>query len=141
MRTYGRIKNPNPPLDTGSIGSFVIGVSAIGEAHDPSQDSVWVEVDTDPNGFDDAVMLTTVIQTLKLNLGESPFYGNYGIPARLSVEQQLPPDFYAVRTQQQYAKNFASLIVNRSELADEPTYSVAVTLQSGARLPSFGVAT
>lgn len=34
----------------------------------------WVEIDTDSAGFNDAVWLTTLVQVLKLNLGESPFF-------------------------------------------------------------------
>ena len=55
MRTYGRVYAED--------GSYT-----------------WVEVSTDANGFDDMVMLTTLAQVLKLNLGESPFYANFGIP-------------------------------------------------------------
>jgi hypothetical protein len=44
-----------------------------------------VEVTTDANGYNDAVYLTTLSQVLKLNLGESPFYANYGIPQYQSV--------------------------------------------------------
>lgn len=116
MRTYGRVRQ--------------------GDA------LVWVEVDTDANGYNDAVFITTLVQTLKLNLNESPFFANYGIPARNAVQQQLPPDFYAARTQQQYAQYFASLIITRDLSATEaPTYIVNLTTQQGSKIPAFGVAT
>ena len=106
MRTYGRVKDANGNL------------------------TVWVEVDTDADGFNDAVMLTTLIQCLKLNLNESPFYANYGIPAKPSVTQQLPPDFYVARTQQQFSGFFASLIVAKKNLPT-PTYQVNVITERG----------
>lgn len=100
----------------------------------------WVEVDTDENGFDDMVWLTTVIQTIKLNLGESPFYADYGIPAHASVVSQIAPDTYLSRIQQQYAPYFLSLIISKQEDAlDErgilsPSYLVSVITKYGAFL-------
>ena len=49
----------------------------------------WREVDTDANGFNDFVYLTALVQELKLNLGESPFWADRGIPAKPSVVQQV----------------------------------------------------
>ena len=71
----------------------------------------WVEVTTDANGFNDAVYITELIQVLKLSLGESPFYAQYGIPAVRSVVQQVFPDYYVAATQRQFAPFFASLII------------------------------
>lgn len=93
----------------------------------------WVEVDTDPVAGDDYVWLTTLIQTLKLNLGESPFFANFGIPGKPSVVQQIFPDFYVTRTQQQYAPRFASLIVTKLP-SPTPTYKINVTLNNGVPL-------
>jgi hypothetical protein len=109
MRTYGRV-----PLPDGSMR--------------------WVEVDTDANGFNDDVYLTTLIQCLKLNLNESPFYANYGIPAKPSVVQQIAPDFYAMQTQNQFAPYFASLLIARTR-ANPPTYQVNVITNQGKHVP------
>lgn len=109
MRTYGRLTN--------SDGS-----------------KSWIEVDTDANGFNDNVYLTTLCQTLKLNLGESPFYSNYGIPAQQSVIQQVFPDFYVALTQQQFAPYFASLIIQRVQASFPPVYNVTARCHSGAVL-------
>jgi hypothetical protein len=87
MRTYGRTQN----VLTGK--------------------KTWWVVKTDINGFNDSVFLTTLAQVCKLNLGESPFFSNYGIPAHPSVVTQIFPDFYLVLTQQQFAPYFASLIL------------------------------
>lgn len=107
MRTYGRVTNPD--------GS-----------------KTWVEVQSDPaTGSDSWVWLTTLCQALLLNLGESPFYAQYGLPAQQSVIQQVQPDFYVSRTQQQFARYFASLIVAKDPAAPEPTYNVRVLLLEG----------
>jgi hypothetical protein len=103
-------------------------------------EKIWVVVETDENGFDDMVWLTTVIQTIKLNLGESPFYANYGIPAHASVTSQIAPDQYLSRIQQQYAPYFLSLIISRQpDALDErgipsPCYLVSCITKYGAFL-------
>jgi hypothetical protein len=118
MRTYGRIV-PDPLF--------------------PDQKK-WVVVTTDDNGFNDMVWLTTLIQTIKLNLGESPFFANFGIPAHPSVVSQIAPDLYMSKTQQQYSKYFLSLIISRGPNAPDergipsPNYQVSVITQYGAQL-------
>lgn len=91
----------------------------------------WVEVTTDANGYNDAVYVTTLIQVLKLVLGESPFWANYGIPAGQSVLQQVPPDFYVARTQQQFSPFFANLAIAKLS-SNPPTYQVNILTHQGA---------
>jgi hypothetical protein len=97
----------------------------------------WVEVTTDENGFFDEGYLTTLIQCLKLNLGEDPFFGSFGIPAQQSVLQQIQPDFYMNRTAQYFQQFFAALLLSKQpQLPNDPTpvYMINVTTQSGATL-------
>jgi len=107
MRTYGRI--------------MVNGVPQ------------WVQVNTDVNGYNDAVWITTLAQVLKLNLGESPFWSNYGIPAKQAVIQQVFPDFYVVYTQQNFAQHFANLQITKQDLPT-PTYNISVLTNQGSQL-------
>jgi hypothetical protein len=107
MRTYGRITNPD--------GS-----------------KKWVEVTTDANGFNDWVYLTTFCQVLKLNLGESPFYADWGIPAKQTIIQQVQPDFYISRTQARFAQYFANIAIAKVS-NNPPTYQVAVTTHQGVK--------
>lgn len=93
----------------------------------------WVEVTTDANGNNDAVYLTTLIQCLKLGLGESPFYANYGIPAQQSVLTQIFPDFYTYQTQSQFNQYFVSLTVQKVS-SPTPTYDISVVTHSGATI-------
>jgi hypothetical protein len=98
----------------------------------------WVAVETDANGFDDAVRVTNLIQVLKLNLGESPFFSNYGIPAQQSLITQVQPDYYMAQTQQQFAGFFAALLLSKEPGGTNPnipTYRVNVTTQQGSTLP------
>jgi hypothetical protein len=71
----------------------------------------WWVVTTDINGFNDSVYLTDLAQVIKLNLGESPFFANWGIPAHESVMTQIYPDFFLTRIQQQFSARFASCIL------------------------------
>lgn len=105
----------------------------------PDGPKKWVVVETDANGFNDAVRLTALIQTLKLNLSESPFWANFGIPARESVMQQIAPDFYVSFIQQYYSKFFAALTIARVPDATTPTYDLFVITHSGAIIPSIRV--
>ena len=95
----------------------------------------WVEVDTDQNGFNDAVWLTTTAQVLQLGLNESPIFGNYGIPAQQSVVTQVFPDYYVTLTQQKFSAFFLSLLVNKLA-AELPKYRVNAAANPGATLMS-----
>lgn len=107
-----------------------------GRTFDANNNPTWQVVETDANGANDAVYLTTLAQCLKLNLQESPFYANYGLPDHQSVLQQIAPDFYVAQTQQQFAPFFASLNISRVPSPDgvTPTYQVNVITNQGVRL-------
>jgi hypothetical protein len=100
----------------------------------------WRVVTTDPNGYNDTVWLTTLAQVLKLNLGESPFWGSWGIPAHQSVVLQIAPDYYMALTQQRFASYFASLILVRvPDAVDDdgrpaPAYQINVLTNAGASI-------
>ena len=109
MRTYGRIKD--------SDGNY----------------TQWVEVSQEATGNFESGYATTLIQVLKLSLGESPFYANYGIPAQRSVIQQVFPDYYVTITQQQFAKYFASLTISKVQSTD-PVYNVDIVTTYGTKI-------
>lgn len=94
---------------------------------------VWQEVQTASNGDNTDVWLTTLIQTLQLVTGESPFYSNRGIPAIQSVVQQVFPDFYVNQIQQQFSPYFASLIISKLPSAT-PTYQINIITKQGAQI-------
>jgi hypothetical protein len=89
----------------------------------------WTVI-TDP----DNVMLTTLQQVLKLQLGEAPFFSSYGIPAQRSVLQQIAPDAYVRSTQARFSPYFATLMVSRVQNTENPTYNVTVRFKNG-KLP------
>lgn len=94
----------------------------------------WQEVETDANGYNDNVYLTALVQVLKLNLGESPFYADQGIPAYQTVITQVYPDYYVMQIQAQYAPFFASLIIVPQQNVTSPAYNIQAVTHSGAIL-------
>jgi hypothetical protein len=109
IRTYGRVTDPR------------------------SGAKWWVAVEPDQNDNPDSVYLTALIQTLKLNWGESPFFSDWGIPAHQSVIQQVFPDYFVLLTQKRYAPYFMSLAIVKQPVPT-PTYSVTIQFKSGASI-------
>jgi hypothetical protein len=106
MRVYGRKKNQD-----GSVQ--------------------WTTVETTAAGNNEYVYLTWLVQVLKLVLGESPFYADWGIPATQSVIQQIFPDFYVAQVQQKFQGYFSSLIISKVPNVTTPTYMVNVLFFNG----------
>jgi hypothetical protein len=107
----------------------------------------WVVVETTPQGFNDDVYITAMAQTVLLNINESPFFGNFGIPAHESIMQQFMPDFYLVQIQQFYLPFFSSLLVarvpdptvSRDENVPAPVYRFSVITKLGFKYPPITV--
>lgn len=118
MRVYGRV-----PVD--------IAV--------PNGPKRWVVVETTEEGLNDGVHITAMAQTFKLNLNESPFWANFGIPAHESVMQQIWPDFYVTFIQQYYSQFFTSLIVTPQRAEREPHYLASVTTHQGYKYPPIRI--
>ena len=102
-----------------------------GRTTDEHGNKTWVKVETDQNGNNDAVYLTNLVQVLKLNLGESPFFANYGVPAQRSVLTGIFPDYYTYQTQAQFTQFFVSLTVKKLQ-STTPTYNITAVTRSGA---------
>jgi hypothetical protein len=109
-------------------------VRVYGRIWDELGNPTWQIVETDAAGFNDDVYLTALAQCLQLNLGESPFYGNFGIPAQQTIVTQVFPDFYAMMTQTQYAPYFAALTISRVPASFPPVYTVTATSHIGSIL-------
>lgn len=93
----------------------------------------WGIVETDPDGNSTYVWITTLVQVLKLSIGESPFFGNFGIPAQRSVVEQIFPDYYVLQVQSQFAQYFASLIIQKVD-SPTPTYNIRIITFEGTKL-------
>jgi|SRR5580765_6210947 len=104
-----------------------------GRAIQPDGSVKWIEVDTDVNGDNSNVWVTTLIQCLKLELGESPFFAKTGIPARAALVHQFFPDFYVAQLQKQFAGKFAALSIQRTD-PNNPVYSVSIVKNNGSTI-------
>ncbi len=105
-----------------------------GRTTDLLGNKTWVQVDTDSAGNDDAVYLTSIAQTLQLNVGESPFFANSGIPQYQSVMTQVFPDYYVTLIQSEYAQYFLSLTIARLPNTAKPEYTIDARTHNGAYL-------
>jgi hypothetical protein len=92
----------------------------------------WSVVQTQANGSNDYVYITALCQCLKLNLNESPFWANWGIPAQQSVATQIFPDFYVSLMQQRFAQYFAALSIIKQP-GPSPVYDINVTNNQGTQ--------
>lgn len=92
----------------------------------------WIEVDTLSTGDSSMVWLTTFVQCLKLNLGESPFWGNYGLPSLQSVQSQVAPDVYVAQMQAAFSQYFVSLSVSRQLGSITPIYNITAIMNNGS---------
>ena len=110
-----------------------------GRGYDEYSNVSWVEVQTDANGLNDYVYVTALIQEILLNLGESPFWGDRGIPAKPSLVQQVAPDYHTMLMQQRYAPYFMNLIITKVPGLDAgghptPVYRINVTTHQGVQI-------
>ncbi len=100
---------PPPPAPPVSVKPYVFG-----RIYNANGKQTWVKVSADDQGFSDYVYITAFLQCVKLNLAESPFWANFGLPAHASIAQQLPPDFNMNFIAQFFRQFFASVIVTRA---------------------------
>ena len=96
----------------------------------------WWVVVTDQEGFNDSVWLTETAQVCKLNLGESPFFADWGIPAHESIVTQIYPNFHLTLIQQRLSPHFASMILTTLPVEQQSPESFD-TGQEGAPAPRY----
>lgn len=94
----------------------------------------WVQVQTGPDGLNQEVYVTWLAQVLKLNLGESPFWANWGIPQFQTIMTQVAPDYYMMQTQTFFSGLFANLKISRVNGTVNPTYNINVLTKTGATI-------
>lgn len=99
----------------------------------------WQAVETGPDGLNQEVYITWLAQVLKLNLGESPFWANWGIPQYQTIMTQIAPDYYVMQTQSFFAGRFAALAITRIRGVTNPSYNVNILTKAGTSL-NFSVA-
>ena len=94
----------------------------------------WVTIETDANGDSSYVYVVALCQCLLLNYNESPFWANFGIPAKSSILQQQAPDYFVGFIVNYFSQFFASLtVLRRPNAPNQPTpvYDINVLFKNG----------
>lgn len=93
----------------------------------------WQAFETDSNGYDDAPNIIWLQNALLLNLNESPFYADWGIPIQQTLATSVFPDYYTSKTQQRFSAYFPSVVITRVSASDL-SYSVNITTKTGYKV-------
>ena len=107
---------------------------AYGRHTDIHGNKTWVTVQTDANGDSSYVYVTSLCQCILLNFNESPFWANFGIPAKNSILQQQAPDYFIGNIVNYYSQFFASLLVVKQPTTPgnpTPIYNISAVFKSG----------
>lgn len=95
--------------------------------HQPDGTRRWIAVDGNQ------AQIAWLQNALLLQLGESPFWADWGIPVTRTLVSQIWPDYYVNMTQQRFVDSFSSLQITRdpADNDDNPTYRIAAILPDG----------
>lgn len=87
----------------------------------------WQPVDNDQGN------IAWLQNALLLQLGESPFWTDWGLPVSKTLVSQIWPDYYLNMTQQRFRDVFPTLQVTRQRVdgQSDPVYSIRAILSDG----------
>ncbi|KMQ89824.1 hypothetical protein RF55_10509 [Lasius niger] len=89
----------------------------------PDQDGKrkWISVS------DNTAILTWLQQAVLLQLGESPFWVDWGLPVIGFLSQGIYPDLYMQKTKERFQPYFLNVNINRN-IPDNPEDQIAYTV-------------
>jgi hypothetical protein len=90
----------------------------------------WVTLDTANGDSLDEIYVLWLVQTLKLNTLESPFYPGSGVPIWQAMQNTFYPDSSIAQIQANFSQYFAYLSITRV-LNPDPFYRVIVITKNG----------
>lgn len=95
--------------------------------HQPDGTRRWVAVDRNQ------ATIAWLQNALLLQLGESPFWADWGIPVNKTLVSRIWPDYYMTLTQERFADYFASLTITQdpNPADDNPTYRITALFPDG----------
>lgn len=81
----------------------------------------------------DDVYVFWLVEVLRLVLGESPFFANWGIPATETIVTNIYPDYYVALVKDQFTPYFQSLNITRIDTKELRTaaYSIEIITLNG----------
>lgn len=88
----------------------------------------WVSV------RDNQAIIAWLQNALLLQLGESPFWADWGLPVTQMLVTQVWPDYYVHMTKQRFEDYFTSLRITRDTAQDsaEPSYTISALFADGS---------
>ncbi len=101
-----------------------------GRQLNPDGTKTWVTLDTANGDSEDAVYVLWLIQTLKLNTLESPYWPGWGVPIWQVMQNTFYPDSSIAKIQADFSQYFAFLSIARVANPD-PYYRVIVITKNG----------
>ena len=90
----------------------------------------WVTLDTENGDSLDAIYVLWLIQTLKLNTLESPYYPGAGMPIYQAMQNTFYPDSRIAKIQANFSQYFSYLSITRLTNPD-PYYQIIVITKNG----------
>ncbi|WP_077395442.1 hypothetical protein [Bombella intestini] len=95
--------------------------------HQPDGRRVWKAVTGDQGN------IAWLQNALLLQLGESPFWADWGIPVQQTLVSRVWPDYYLNLTQRRFRDIFPSLQITRKDGGNgaDPVYDISVILNNG----------
>lgn len=95
--------------------------------HQPDGTQQWKSVDNKQ------ASIAWLQNALLLQLGESHFWADWGLPVTQNIVTQIWPDYYVNLTQNRFSDYFASLRITHDSTSteDNPVYQVAAIFPDG----------
>lgn len=93
----------------------------------------WVTIDTEKGGDQDSVYVLWLIQVLKMNTLESPFWPDWGVPMWQALQNTYYPDSSLAKIQSDFSQYFAYLSITRVPSASDIAYSISLITKSGSQ--------
>lgn len=102
-----------------------------GRQANPDGSYTWVTLDTANGDSQDAIYVLWLVQTLKLNTLESPYFPGSGVPMWQALQNTFYPDSSLATIQATFAPYFSYLSIVRLTNPD-PYYKITVITKGGA---------
>jgi len=101
-----------------------------GRLLNPDGTKTWVTLDTAKGDSIDTIYVLWLVQTLKLNTLESPYWPDWGVPIWQVMQNTFYPDSSIAKIQANFSQYFSYLSIARVPNPD-PYYSVTVITKNG----------
>lgn len=102
-----------------------------GRKTNPDGTKSWVTIDTEDGGDQDSVYVLWLIQVLKMNTLESPFWPGWGVPMWQALQNTYYPDSSLSQIQATFSQYFTYLSISKVPSDTLLQYSISLITKSG----------